>query len=639
MKPSTLVAFAAVVTAICGLAQQPFVFVPEPDGVTWTDNNCSLFKAKRGKWRPIFKARQQEGGSPAALATTQVSRMRGAATGARAATVTDPSTLPAIDKWIFTALNDAGVQPTALTNDYEFIRRVSLDLTGRVPAAERVQAFVADTGANKREALVDELLAKPEWVDKWTMYFGDLLKIVSSTSQIRRSPQGVKAFNNWLRSALTSERPYHLMASDMIVATGDNSFNQGEINFVLGGFVTGGPVQDIWDQQTANIATAFLGVGDINCLLCHNGRGHLDSLSLWGGRQTRFTAWQLAGFLSHTETRKIFIDPPASFYWSLLDNTRYRADYALNTTTGNRPARNPVGTITTVAPVYIFNGNSPRAGEGYRAALAREVTNDPQFARAAVNYIWKEFFGVGLVDPPDQFDLARLDPDNPPAEPWTLQASHPRLLNALAADFRASGFRLKALMRQIVTSQAYQLSSYHEGEWKPEWDKLFARKLVRRLWAEEVHDAIAQTSGIVPSYNLAPGYGYSVSWAMQFPETRNTPNAAQPISAFLDAFLRGNRDDQLRRDDGGIAQALNLMNDNYVMNRIRATAAGGLLQRSITLPDEELVNTLFLTVLSRVPSAAEKQAALAALRQGNRTQEAENLYWSLYNKVDFVFNY
>lgn len=641
MKPSTLIALAVVLPAAAVLAQQPLLFVPEPDAPGWLDNNCSHFKPKRAKYRPIFKARHNGEGESTGQAetTSRVSRMRAAPAGVRRADTVDPASLPTIDKWIFTAWNEAGVTPTALTNDYEFIRRVTLDLVGRVPMPERVLSFVADADPEKRAKLVDELLAKPEWVDKWTMYFGDLLKNVGSTSQVKRFAPGVKAFNTWVRGALSAGRPYHLMVSDLIVATGDNSHTQGELNFVVGGYVTGGPVQDIWDQQTANIMTTFLGVGDVNCLLCHNGRGHLDTLSLWGGRQSRLSAWQLASFLSHTETRKIVIEPPANYYWGLFDNARYRTDYALNTTTGNRPARNPVGTTTTVAPVYIFNGNAPKAGENYRAALARELTGDFQFARAAVNYLWKEFFGVGIVDPPDQFDLARLDPDNPPAEPWTLQPSNARLLNALATDFRSSGYNLKALMRQIVLSQTYQLSSYHEGEWKPEWDRLFARKFVRRLWAEEVHDAIAQTSGMIPSYNLAPGFGYSVSWAMQFPETRNTPNAAQPISSFLDAFLRGNREDQLRRDDGSITQALNLMNDSFVVNRIRATAAGGLLQRNLTRPDEELVNTLFLTVLSRNPTAAEKATALAALRQGNRTQEAENLYWSLYNKVDFVFNY
>ena len=149
--------------------------------------------------------------------------------------------------------------------------------------------------------------------------------------------------------------------------------------------------------------------------------------------------------------------------------------------------------------MYPFSGAKPAAGENYRVALARIVTSDIQFARATVNYIWKEFFGRGIVDPVNQFDPARLDPDNPPADPWTLQPSNARLLNALAQEFVDDGFNLKTLMRKIANSEAYQLSSRYNGDWKPEYEKLFARKLVRRLWAEEIHDAVAQSSGVLPN--------------------------------------------------------------------------------------------------------------------------------------------
>ncbi|MCP5113379.1 MAG: DUF1553 domain-containing protein, partial [bacterium] len=162
-----------------------------------------------------------------------------------------------------------------------------------------------------------------------------------------------------------------------------------------------------------------------------------------------------------------------------------------------------------------FSGTAPQEGESYRAVLAREVTGDFQFARAAVNYLWKEFFGLAMVEPADQFDPMRLDPDNPPPEPWTLQPNQPRLLNALAQDFVDSGFDLQALMRLIVNSEAYQLSSRYEGDWSPEWEGLYARKYVRRLWAEEIHDAVIQTSGIPAIYRVR---GVTFNWAMHFPE-------------------------------------------------------------------------------------------------------------------------
>jgi hypothetical protein len=268
------------------------------------------------------------------------------------------------------------------------------------------------------------------------------------------------------------------------------------------------------------------------------------------------------------------------------------------------------------------------------------ITSDFQFARATVNYMWEYFFGIGLVTPSNQFDPMRLDPDNPPADcplevtPCTLQASHPRLLNELAQEFINSGYNLKSLMRLIVNSRAYQLSSRYEGEWNPTWDRLFARKLVRRLWAEELADAIVQTSGIPMSYN--DRVGGTVSWAMQLPEPLNTGNAAANL---LNAFLRGNRDDQKRSGDGSISQALALMNDNFVMSRL-ATNGTSLLARSLPLPNDQLVTNLFVTVLGRPPSAAEMAAAVANLSPpNNRTQEAQHLLWTLYNKVDFIYNY
>ena len=292
------------------------------------------------------------------------------------------------------------------------------------------------------------------------------------------------------------------MAAELIAAEGENSYQKGELNWLVGGVVTGGPAQDIIDQQAANVAETFLGVSHVNCLLCHNGRGHLDALSLWGGNTTRAQAWQFASFLSHTTAvrRQFNPDNRNVYYWSLLDNVP--RDYTLGTTTGNRPARTPCpaarrASRATWRPAY-FDGEGPAAGENYRAALARKVTADFQFARATVNYVWAHFFGRGIVDPPNQFDPARLDPDNPPPEPWTLQPSNARLLNALAKRFVDGGYNLKALMREIANSDAYQLSSRYPGEWDPAWEKLFARKFVRRLWAEEIHDAIAQSSGRAP---------------------------------------------------------------------------------------------------------------------------------------------
>ena len=561
-----------------------------------------------------------------------------------------------IDKYIFQALSDAGVAPAPPTTDYEFVRRIYLDLTGRIPTPAQVTQFVNDATTDKRAKLVDSLIGSPAWLDKWTIWFGDLYQNNSINTQINRYVPGVMAFNTYVRNSLSQNKPYSQMARELIAAAGTDSYTQGELNFEVGSFVASGPIQDTYDQQATDTYQAFLGISHLNCLLCHNGHGHLDALSLWGYYTTRQQAWGVASFLSHTRPSRTPVTGANGgnpYYWSLTDvasGQRGVTDYPLNTTTGNRPPRQPIGSASTVPPKYIFGDVAPNPGENYRAALGRLITSDFQFARAAVNYQWEYFFSIGLVSPSNQFDPYRLDPDNPPSNcpsgvPCTLQASNPRLLNALADDFIQSGYDLRALQREIVNSNAYQLSSRYNGTWDVANQNLFGRKLVRRLWSEEVHDAIAQSSGILPTYpgnfnsgSTAMSWG-PVSYAMQLPEPARTPDGNGVVTQFLDAFLRGNRDDVQRRGDGSISQALGLMNDRtMVMNRVLSTMPTSLIQQALKLPDDQLVNTLFMTVLSRPPSTTEMNIALTNLKT-NRTAEAQNLLWSLYNKVDFVFNY
>jgi hypothetical protein len=163
---------------------------------------------------------------------------------------------------------------------------------------------------------------------------------------------------------------------------------------------------------------------------------------------------------------------------------------------------------------------------------------------------------------------------------------------------------------------------------------------VRRLWGEEIHDAIAISSNNLPTYKLST-YG-TIQYAMQFPEPLALPDGASgKVTGFLDSFLRGNRDDQPRSGEGSILQALGLMNNTFVMTRTSPTSpASGLLATSLKLPNTELVNTLFLAVLSRYPTPQELNEALANLANAStRNNEAQALLWSLYNKVDFIFNY
>ncbi len=592
-------------------------------------SNCNFFGGERDR----IATRERNKFALSKLTDQVVSQLSPASLslGGSVTAPADVQSTNLIDTYLFSAMKDAGVTPAPKTTDWEFIRRATLDLTGRVPQLARLQSFTADSSIAKRTKLVDELVASPEYVDKWTVYYGDLFKNAIQTQNITRYGGGRSAFYTWIRDSLAANKPYNQMATELIASDGSNNFTQGELNWLIGSRTTGGPIQDTQDMMAANTVETFLGISHLNCLLCHNGRGHLDALSVWGSTTSRMQAWGLAAYFSHTNLVTGLVDPlkpNGDRYWWATDNQR--TDYQLGSTTGNRPARTIVGTVRAVTPTYIFGGNTVKAGMDYRTALATEVTSDFQFARASVNYIWKEFFGRGIVDPVNQFDPARLDPKNPPPSPWTLQPSNPELLDALAQSFVDSGYDIKALMKLIVTSDAYQLSSRYSGTWNPQWEPLFARKMARRLWGEELLDTITQTSGVPNTLRQdAVVTGYS----MQIPQ----PGALG--SNFINAFLPGNRDEEPRRSDGSTQQALGLMNDAFVMSRVTSTVPAQILTIALQQNDQVLVDTIYQTVLSRMPTDAERANAYAALKTGTRRQKAENLLWTLYNKVDFIFNY
>lgn len=572
-----------------------------------------------------------------------------------------------IDSYIWAAFQKNGITPAPTTTDWEFVRRVTLDLTGRIPTPQATLNFVNSTSPTKRADYIETLLASPQWVDKWTMFYGDLFQnvVTKQSTGVTRFSQGRNAFYQYINSSLANGTPYNQMASDLISTANDNNYTNGPINWLIGYYVPNGPAQDTFDAETAAVADTFLGITYVNCLLCHNGAGHLTQVNLWGSQITRYQAWQLSSYMSHTSPPTKTVVPatattPANnnvYWWSLQDNTKgYTNDYTLNTTSGNRPPRQPSAGCKSgqpcnyVPPVYIFNGDTPGSGQIYRASMASEVTNDFQFARAAVNYLWAYFFGMGIVDPPDTFDLARLDPNNPPPSGWVLQPTNPDLLNALATHFIQSGYSVKALMREIVNSQTYQLSSRYNGTWQASYEPYFARKYVRRLWSEEVYDAVAQSSGYQPAYTMT---GFTDSgfnkptYAMQFPDTTtgvSGVNNTGDLNNLLNYFLRGNRDDQPRKQDGSILQALGLMNNPIIEMRTTVSAYNGnqvapLISQNMTQTPTNLINTLYLSILSRYPSTDEMTTATTALGAGTKNQAIQNLVWSLYNKVDFIFNY
>jgi hypothetical protein len=566
------------------------------------------------------------------------------------ASVEDVPSRNYIDDHIFGKMRDDGVPHAPLASDAEFLRRATLDLTGRIPTAAEAREFLADENPKKRTDLIARLINTQGFVDKWTMFYGDLLKNTPqpSTTNVIYA-EGRNALYNTIYDFVEKNTPYDVFAQKVITANG-NSWDYGGATYVFAMATNQGPVQDTYDTFAVRTATQFLGLSNMDCLMCHDGKGHLDKLNVWARDTKRSDAWQLSAFFSRARnTRSANMATTAgqvTYYWTVTESTG--GDYTLGSTSGNRTPRTIVGGVSVVRPRYIFDAKavSPATTANYRESFGNALVHDRQFARAAVNYLWQQMMGMGIVEPADQFDLKRLDPNNVP-EGWTVQPSHPALLEALADDFIAGGFNIRKMLETIANSSAYQLSSRFDGDWKIEYAPYFARKFTRRLWAEEVHDAICQATSILPA---SPGYAIdgplvpedNVYYAMQLPNTTNQPQGNQDGSrVFMDYFLRGNRDTNPRLDDGTILQALNMMNNNFVVRRVRNATVGSAVNKLLAktgTTDDQLIEELYLATLGRYPTAAELTSSRSALK-ANRTQGAENLQWALLNKLEFLYSY
>jgi hypothetical protein len=299
-------------------------------------------------------------------------------------------------------------------------------------------------------------------------------------------------------------------------------------------------------------------------------------------------------------------------------------------------------------PAYLFTGRTPEPDRHPRPEFAKMLTADPQFARATVNLLWAEMFGVGIVDPPLDFDLARLDPKNPPTAPWTLQPSHPELLDALAQYFREHNYSLRSVLTLIAKSNAYQLSSSFPGEWKAAYAPYFARKFVRRLKAEEVYDSLVNATNVftdipIPGTDIRRQFVGELFDAEDIRATRGASNRSdmlQQIHFFLESFGQANREYSERTNEGDITQAVLLMNSPLVLKQVQASPTSylaGLLKDP--MGDEARIFRLFERFLIRQPSLAEVAQAKKVLAGSPGVKGWEDLQWLLVNKVEFVHHF
>ena len=526
-----------------------------------------------------------------------------------------------VDKFLFAKIAQDGIPHAPVATDFEFLRRVSLDLTGRIPSADEVRAFAADRDPAKRDKLIEKLLAGDAYVDKWAYFFMDLFRANGKMGR------GQNLFHYWMKENLAVDRPYDDIARSMIAAAAKSNHVVAAANVIAREHVQGkaqpddgndlGMVQqlDTDDELSILYAKTFLGI-NLSCISCHDGKGHLEKVNVWLAGKKRSDFFQNAAFLGHSRYLMYWENGKPQSGEFLIDdqNPGYN-------TKGASMIRVPrFGGASD--PAFILTGERPKQGVPPREELGRMLTAHPQFARATVNLFWAKLMGFGIVEPFDEFDLARPE-----------QASHPELLEALAADFRAHHYSLRHLLRTICRSSAYQLSARFEGEWKESYTRYYARKFVRMLTAEELHDAIAVATSRPGSFKFGDE---TTGMAMHL----SGPSGGGDIKYFMQTFGQSNRNNPPRPLAGSPLQPLLLMQSPVVTDRVLAKKDSRVERLLETYKNDNarVVDELFLSTLSRAPSAGERQVGIAAMAK-DRVTGAQDLQWALVNQVEFFFNY
>ena len=535
-----------------------------------------------------------------------------------------------IDRFIFQKIERDGIPYAPLSTDREFLRRVKLDLTGRIPSPAEIRAFLADTDPAKRDKLIDRLVDSEAWVDKWAYFFMDLFRANGKMGR------GKHLFHYWMKENLRSDRPYDEVARAIIAASAKSNHVVAAANLIAREHVQGkasaddgddfGMVHqlDTHDELAIIYAKAFLGI-NLSCVSCHDGQLHLEEVNVWLSRKTRQEFFQYAAFLGRTRYQMYWENGMGNAGEFIIDDHGPGYD-----TTGQSMIRVPrLG--GTNEPAFILTSERMKPEDEPRAALARMLSSHPQFARATVNLFWAQLMGFGIVEPYDEFDLGRQDPENLPRG-WELQPSHPQLLTRLAEDFERGGYRLKRLMSTICRSSAYQLSAHFPGQWKDSYTKYYARKFVRRLNAEELHDAVVLATDRPGNFEFGTG---TVGMAMQL----SGPAGEREIRYFMETLGQSDRNTPPRRIAGSLLHPLVLMQSPVVAERVLAEDCSRVQQLLDRYSDDaRVVEEMFLATLARPASDREQEIAQAALRT-NRVEGAQNLQWALINNVEFLFNY
>lgn len=496
-----------------------------------------------------------------------------------------------LDDHVWTKLKSLGITPSPPADDAKFLRRVYLDIIGRLPTPEEVRAFLADSGT-KRLRVVDALLQRPEYADHWAAKWADLLR----PNPYRVGIKAVMTYDAWIRDSFRQNKPYDQFVRELVTAQGSTFDNGASVLF-----------RDRRDppEITTLVSQLFLGIR-LECAKCHH-----HPFEKYG--QDDF--YSFAAYFSRLGFKGTGLSPPISGSEEII----------LTKKTGS--VEHPL-TKQTMQPRPLFGeapnvkqvGTAPPTDEADpREALAAWITSDenPYFAKVIVNRVWADLMGRGLVEPVDD-----LRATNPP--------TNGPLLDALAADFRGAKYDLKHLIRTICTSYVYGLSSL-PTERNVGDRQNYSRHYRTRLRGEVLLDAVTDITGAPETFSAMP----AGSRANQLWTTRVQ-------SVFLDTFGRPNPNQDPpceRTSDTTVTQALHLMNAPQLHQRVTSDSSRAAQLAATNLSPDQFIEELYLLVYSRQPDEAERDIGrrLFAEKETSRRQAAEDLMWALLNTPEFMF--
>ena len=503
-----------------------------------------------------------------------------------------------IDEKVNEQLRRLNLKPSGPCTDAEFIRRIFIDVIGALPSPEETNAFLANPAVDKRDALVDKLLDRPEFVDYWTYRWSDLFLINGK----RLRPKAIKAYYTWLRDKIEKNAPWNDLVRQVVTAKGE-SLQNGATNFYA--------VHQEPETMAENVSQAFMSLS-IGCAKCHN-----HPLEKWTNDQyysfanlfARVRAKGWGGEARDGEgVRTLFV--------------KLRGDL-IQPRTGKPQPPAPLD----AEPI------SADSLQDRREILADWLTSpkNPYFTRSIANRVWANFFGKGIVNPVDDLRVS-----NP--------ASNEPLLKAIAQFLIDQDYNLKALMRLILQSETYRRSSVPLPENKDD-DRYFSRYYPRRMMAEVLHDAIVQVTEVSAKFSDLLLFDGSTKKTEFYPEgTRALQLYDSAVSSyFLKTFGRNEREitcECERSNKPSMVQVLHLSNGDTLNQKLRGKKS--CVTELLPKRDTEVIDKAYLACLARYPTADERKRLAAVFGETPKDQRraaVEDLFWAIMTSREFLFQH